>query len=281
VVHADGGGNFGHISSLTLTADRPTYQPGDTAQLIIRSAASGPSLLTFARGQWQRQQVVQLTSPVTVIAVPVTAEDAPNLSITLQQWAENEYPFDPERYYPFYSVADNVVNYANLELTVTDPATIAHVIITPEKEIYAPGEQATFTLHVTNYLGQPISAELNLALTPDALYGQYATHIPLLHDIFYPQRNNAVITAHSMSLSRYFDGFGGCGCGGDWWGEPVSLMSNFDDTAVWFPSLVTDYNGEATVTLTMPESIGTWRLSARAVTADTQVSETVITVVTE
>jgi uncharacterized protein YfaS (alpha-2-macroglobulin family) len=178
-------------------------------------------------------------------------------------------------------VADNVVNYASLELTATDPATIARVTITPDKETFAPGEQATFTLHVTNYLGQPISAELNLALTPDALYSQYATHISLLHDVFYPQRNNALITAHSMSLSRYFDGFGGCGCGGDWWCEPVSLTSDFDDTAVWFPSLVTDYNGEATVTLTMPESIGTWRLSARAVTADTQVSETVTTVVTE
>ncbi|MBK9055851.1 MAG: hypothetical protein IPL78_34600 [Chloroflexi bacterium] len=70
---------------------------------------------------------------------------------------------------------------------------------------------------------------------------------------------------------------GGGGGGGDGTGSP---RSDFRDTAYWFPALYTDANGEVTVTITLPDNLTSWRFTARAVTADTQVGETLINVIT-
>ena len=57
--------------------------------------------------------------------------------------------------------------------------------------------------------------------------------------------------------------------------------SDFPDTAQWFPTLRTDANGEATVSFTLPDSLTSWRLTAKATTADTQVGETFANIVTQ
>ncbi len=274
--------DFGDLSDydILLTADRDSYLPGDTAHLLIRSGEDGPALLSFIRGGLHRQQVVQLTSPFTTVAVPITADDVPNLSVTLQSWDDYYYHFDPEAYYTSNSVPDSRLHSTSLDLLVKDPTAVANVTITPDKTDYAPGETAVFTMRVTNHKGEPISAELSLSLVDEALYSQYAAHTAPLQDAMYSQRISQVQSYDSMRPTRHFPysgEFGGCGCGG-WWGELAELTTDFSDTAVWYPSLVTDYNGEATITLTMPATPGEWRLTARAVTADTQVSETITTV---
>ena len=72
-------------------------------------------------------------------------------------------------------------------------------------------------------------------------------------------------------------GGGGGGGGGDLAGNP---RSNFPDTAEWVPVLHTDYNGETSVTITLPDNLTSWRLTAKAVTADTQVGETYTNITT-
>ena len=281
--HPSLAGDFGNVTDVILSADRDSYLPGDTAHLLIRSEQDGPALLTFMRGGLHRQQVVQLTSPFTTVAVPITEEDAPNLSVTLQQWGDFYYSFDPEAYYTPNSIPDNYLDSVTLDLRVMDGTAVANVTITPDKDHYAPGEEATFTLRVTNHKGEPISAELSLSLVDEALYSQYSAHTTPLQNALYNQRIHQVQSYDSMRPTRYFpygSEFGGCGCGG-WWGEQATLTSEFSDTAVWLPSLVTDYNGEVIVTITMPDATGEWRLTTRAVTADTQVSEAMITVETE
>jgi uncharacterized protein YfaS (alpha-2-macroglobulin family) len=75
-------------------------------------------------------------------------------------------------------------------------------------------------------------------------------------------------------------GGGGCGCGGGG-SEVVELSHDFADAVIWNPAIVTDHNGEATITLTLPDTPGQWRLTLYAVTADTQVGETAVTLTTE
>jgi uncharacterized protein YfaS (alpha-2-macroglobulin family) len=53
----------------------------------------------------------------------------------------------------------------------------------------------------------------------------------------------------------------------------------FPDTAFWSPSVVTDENGTAVVSFTMPDSLTSWRATARAVTLDTKVGSAVANVV--
>ncbi|MBI3269917.1 MAG: tetratricopeptide repeat protein, partial [Planctomycetes bacterium] len=54
------------------------------------------------------------------------------------------------------------------------------------------------------------------------------------------------------------------------WIAPV-LRRNFADTAFWVAQARTDANGKATITVTLPDNLTTWKATARCVTRDTLV----------
>jgi uncharacterized protein YfaS (alpha-2-macroglobulin family) len=53
--------------------------------------------------------------------------------------------------------------------------------------------------------------------------------------------------------------------------ERPQVRKHFPDAIFWSPSVVTGPDGRATVTVAYPDSLTTWRLTARAVTPDTRV----------
>ena len=59
------------------------------------------------------------------------------------------------------------------------------------------------------------------------------------------------------------------GGGGEGSLEPT-VRTEFPDTAYWNASILTDAQGKAEVTLTLPNSLTTWRMDARGITADTR-----------
>lgn len=69
---------------------------------------------------------------------------------------------------------------------------------------------------------------------------------------------------------------GGGGGGGDSFAE---VRSNFLDTAFWQADLVTDASGKASLTVTLPDNLTTWRLDARGLTADTLVGQSTVDIV--
>ena len=62
--------------------------------------------------------------------------------------------------------------------------------------------------------------------------------------------------------------------------QPVVVRSFFPDTIVWLPSVVTGADGKASVKVDFPDSLTTWRATARAVTKDTDCGQRVERVVT-
>jgi uncharacterized protein YfaS (alpha-2-macroglobulin family) len=64
----------------------------------------------------------------------------------------------------------------------------------------------------------------------------------------------------------------GGGKGADVYGV-IDIREDFKDTAFWQASVVTDENGEAEITLTLPDNLTIWRMDARAVTLDTLVGD--------
>ena len=66
-------------------------------------------------------------------------------------------------------------------------------------------------------------------------------------------------------------GYGGGGGGGD--GAIPGPRTDFRDTAAYLPTLRTDANGQVQVSINLPHNLTTWRLTARAVTPDTQIAE--------
>lgn len=271
------GGAYGPAHSFTVKADRASYAPGDTARLAIHSNFSGPALLTFSRGAIYRSQVVQLTAPLTLVEAPVAAADAPNLFVSVHAWQQQTRAFDTNDYFAYQSQQDGLLYRATTQLRVVDPAKLLHVTITPNVGDSGTGG-ASFTVRVTNGRGEPVSAELSLALVDTAVFPNNHSFTSAIASAFYSGRSNRISTYHSLNPTRYLawdGGFGGCGCGGGG-GYALALNSPVAADTIWLPTLVTDANGEATVVVTLPAATG-WRMVAKAVTADTQVGEAVIT----
>ena len=61
---------------------------------------------------------------------------------------------------------------------------------------------------------------------------------------------------------------GGAGAGG---AEEERVRDDFRSTVIWQPSIITDKNGKATVKVKFPDSLTTWRMTARAITKDTAI----------
>lgn len=261
---------------LDIGADRETYAPGDIARLAIESSFSGPALLTFERGTVRREQLIQLTAPLTLVEVPIQPDDVPNIFVTVNAWQAQDTTLTGDTW---TSLADSRLLTASVELKVAVTGKRLNVTITPDKEHYAPREEATFTLSVTDEQGDPVSAELSLALVDEAIFNLSEELAGPVFDAFYQPRENIVRTYDAMALSRYLgDGLGGGGGGG---GTAANPRSDFPDTAAWLPVVHTDRAGEASVMLTLPDSLTSWRLTARATTAEeTQVGEASINIVT-
>ncbi len=60
----------------------------------------------------------------------------------------------------------------------------------------------------------------------------------------------------------------------------MTIREDFPDTAYWRGQVTTDANGEATVSITLPDNLTTWRMDARAVTQDTLVGQATHDIVT-
>lgn len=254
---------------LSLSVDRESYAPGDVAQIMVETTLDGPALLAVERGQVRDEQLVQLTSPVTILELPIQPEYAPNIFVSLSAWDENETTITEDMW---YSAADLRLHTAVVELKVPATDKQLQVEIIADREIYAPRQEATFTLRVTNARGEPVSAEFSLAVVDEAIFALSNDLAGSIYDAFYYDRDNLVRTYHAFKPQRELGGGGHGGGGGDG-GNFGNPRSDFPDTAAWFHTLRTDASGLVTVTMPLPDNLTSWRLTARGATADTQVGE--------
>ncbi len=264
-------------SDLHLVADKDEYRPGDVAYLLVESNFSGPALLTVERGAIRREELVALTAPITRLPVTIEEGDVPNIRVAINAWQEQDTTVTENT---SSSLPDSrlITSYVNLYVPAFTKQL--NVAITPDKAEYAPGEEATFTVRVTNYRGEPVSAEVSLALVDEAIFALSPELNGLMYDSFYYERGSTVRTYNAMYPTRYlWDG--GMGGGGGDEGLTGGPRQDFPDTAVWQPALYTDFNGEVSVTVTLPDSLTSWRATAKATTADTQVGETTTNIITK
>lgn len=261
---------------MDLILDKDTYNPGETAEIMIPSPFQGENyaLVTVERGHVRSSEVILLTSNSTIYELPITEDMAPNayVSVTIIQGAGENQPPD--------------FRLGMAEINVDTSAQTLTVEVTPDREQAGPGDQVTYTVRTSDLDGNPVSAEVSLALTDLAtltLMGPNST--PILEH-FYSPRSLSVRTAvpiifnieqfneeiEELRVEGQGSGSGG-GKGDDEFGV-IEVREDFPDTAYWNAFVTTDENGEAQVTITLPDNLTTWRMDGRAVTIDTRVGDT-------
>jgi uncharacterized protein YfaS (alpha-2-macroglobulin family) len=248
---------------LVVNTERDAYVSGDTAQLIIRTPVSGRALLTVERGKLRRAQLIELTTPVTLVPLVLQDDDAPNVYVTVNVYRPAAVKDD---YRAWQSEPEAELLVARTNVPVLADQRRLRISLTPDRSSYAPRETASFTVQVTDQAGLPVKAELSLALIDEAIYALSQDQTKDPFDVFYAPRGAALRTFNSFAPVRWLP----CECGGGGGGEDLlaNPRFNFPDTAYWNPQIVTDEQGRAVVQVTLPDSLTRWRAVVRAITAD-------------
>ena len=253
---------------IDLIADKKSYRPGDTAQILIPSPYAGATtaLLTIERGTILEYKLLQLESNSEQFSLPILPEYAPNVyvSVVMVKGIGEDSPL------PSFKVG-------YVMLPVSTEQKELRISITPDRSThYQPRESVTYDLEILDYQGRGLGAELSLQLVDLAVESLVAAEVPDIVQAFYRERGLGIATATTLALSvdrhnlEYRPEGKGGGGGGP--GEGI-VRQYFPDTAFWAPTVRTDESGHARVTVDLPDTLTTWRLTAQGVTEQTVVGK--------
>ncbi|MBP6881471.1 MAG: Ig-like domain-containing protein [Candidatus Pacebacteria bacterium] len=242
---------------LDLEVEKTDLEVGDEATLLIKSPyEKAKVLITAERGSIYDHWIVEVTGGLYVHKFPIKSEYAPNIFISALLLSG-----DPE------------VKYGVVSYNVGIKEHQLQVEVIPNKTHYLPGEQVTLTIETKNTTGQLVPAEVSVAvadLSVLALKGNPKKNPAVF---FYDGFPLTVSTASNIKNVLYEVDIplGTKGGGG---ADPDDLAKKkrgiFKDTAYWEASVVTDQNGKATVSFTLPDNLTTWQVEGLGVTKDTK-----------
>ena len=260
--------NWPHSNSnrMDVIADKPEYQVGETAKLLVKSPFQGKgvrALITVERENVITRSVVDVTSNAQSFEIPITEDLIPNayVSVLIIKPREgetfNEFGLDTGA--PAFRIG-----YAKLKVETRKKKM--NVTMNTDKERYGPGETVTVDLISTDDEGRPIKGEFSLAAVDMSVLALTGFEMPNLLDLFYSDRGLGVLTSESLMhlIERFKPGSKGGG-GSD---PEMKKRGNFKDTAYWNPKIVTNDDGRATVTFKLPDNLTTWHLLAIGSTKD-------------
>ncbi len=284
---------------LTLIPDRETYQPGDTAQVLVQAPFTpAEGLLTVSRSGLLYTQRFQVSEGSATLEIPILEEHIPNLEIqvdlvdvTPRTDARGEVISDaPPR--PAYATG-------NLSLDIPPLKRTLHLELQPAQRELAPGGETRVDLVLQDASGKPVAdAEVAVIAVDEAILAlsNYTLADPL--SIFYSHRYSnltsqygraSLILADPQSLAE-----GGVVEESEVMATSVSLdkaampmeapapmagalrqaeapqpaipmRSDFNPLALFAPVVNTDKDGRAQVPIRLPDNLTRYRLMAVAV----------------
>ncbi|MBN8459260.1 MAG: hypothetical protein J0M04_15625 [Verrucomicrobia bacterium] len=257
-----------------LVAEKSSYQPGETARLLVLSPIEGTALVTVEREKVLRSFMVTLKADKPVIEVPITDDDAPYACVSVlivKGLADSSRKFkEPQLRLGYCGLkVPNTRDRLKVELTATGPDSS----LTKDISTFRPGGKVTFGGTVTFADGKPAAnAEVTLYAEDEgtlAVMG-YRTPDPMKH--FHTVRYLQVATGTSFEtflaedpemqiLSEKGYDVGG---GGELGNLADLIRKNFDPCATWAPALTTDAQGRFSHTCTLPDTLTRYRVIAVA-----------------
>lgn len=243
---------------LTVKLDKPVYQPGDVAKVMISGPVTGnegaQAIVAIEGAKLYSYKVVDMKSTAQMVEVPLSIDYAPNVYVTVTLVTKKRQ---------FYNQSQMI--------KITPEQRFLDLNVATDKPKYHPGDNAVYTITARTRDGKPApNVEVSLGVVDESIYAIRADATPDIRKFFYEQRPNVVVTM--CTFPEQYSG------GPDKVAE-VRIRKDFRDTAEWVPSLVTDKDGIAKATIKFPDNLTTWRATVRAVSMGTEVGSTVSKVI--
>ena len=247
------------VPEITFLQERDSYAPGESARVLALLPSGwgegggnrGRLYLTVAGRSIYEQRVQELDGLSAWINLPIQA------GFGTAAYCVVAYP-DPAR------------GWTERTLTFRIPPRekALGVAVRPRASSVRPGEEQALSLRVTRSDGAPARAEVSVAVVDKAVLALQPEFRPSLLSFFYPIDRLNLMSFFSREFQSYGYGERLAGrFGANYWLSATKPPRNpkQDDTAYWNPRVVTDADGNATVTFRLPGNQTTWNVSAVAV----------------
>lgn len=264
------GDSGGDEQNITIIPDKKSYKPGDKATILLVTNTPEADIWLSLEGKtlyWSK--FIHAKGGTATVEIPIESAHAPNVFVDAT------------------FLHNNVLYRGSKSLKVPPVQDQIQVEVQSNKPEYKPGEPAQFTVTAKDYQGKPLSAEFSLGVVDEAIYAVKKEAQPDIVNVFYGRTWNRVGTETSMEY--YFYGEAGkrrmqlaqiqqrkirAQLKPPKLVEP-KVRKNFPDTAYWLADLKTGSDGRAQTEVTFPDSLTTWRATARGVTEDTKVGQAI------
>jgi len=311
-----------HSGGLSIVLDKDTARAGETAPVLLCTPESNRWVLFTVESEVLHSfQVVHVEGTAKLLTLPFQAEHVPNV------------------YLAAATASDGDALIRMTEVVVPPVQQFLTVEVTPDRGEILPGGEGSLTVRTRDHRGEPVPAEIALALVDDSVAAIQADFAGDPRGYFFGEKRSVWVRTQSSfeqkryaklvlgkdgvlrdeKLSRFDSEDGGglgqeraasaegrgqvplkSGLGGAYRGvsdslapasapaeaaemdfrmknegraggdanSPVQVRTDFRETALWKPDLVTGAKGEAKVAVRYPESLTRWKATARAATAD-------------
>ena len=264
---------FDH-NRIELVPERHTYKPGDTARIMIQSPwEQATALVTTEREGVRSHRQFALTSTQQSISVPIAEDDIPNVfvSVLLVKGRSNAAPTNASATSATADTSDPgkpSFRLGYVELKVEDRAKRLTVTVAADRQEYRPASKATVRVDVKDMTGAGAASEVTLWAVDYGVLSLTGYQPPDVSGSVYVRKSLQVFNADNRQriVSRRVltpkGGSEGGGGGAD--AGAGTLRKDFRVLAFWVGSVVTGADGRASVDLTLPESLTTYRIMAVA-----------------
>lgn len=249
---------------LELVADKAKYAPGETARVLVKTPREGlTALVTVEREGVLDRRIVELRGTAQTIEVPIRGEWRPNVFVTVIAVSGAGPQDAPDKGRP-------LVHVGMIELSVETDSERLGVAIRPDRDVYRPGDEVRVRVKVTQAGKPAVGAGVVLYAVDEAVLTLTAYETPDPHGRFYTDHGLSVLTADNRVLVLDRAAFltkgappGGGGGVADASGQD-GIRKTFVTTPLWVSGLLTDRDGVAEATFTLPDNLTAFRLMAVA-----------------
>jgi len=259
--------------TVTVSPERDSYAPGDTATLLIQSpfqTARALAIVEEPEGRF-RYEWVEITNGFGRYTLPVRKEQMPRLAVhfLLMRGRLEQGPSNPAQAptAPF-DQGKPVTLAATSWVTVTPVRHRVNVALAAPATV-RPGEEVEVTLRLTDEAGRPMAGEAAFWMVDQAVLS-LAREQPLdpLAQFIVDRPARAVATdtrAMAFGIIPLDENPGGDEAEDAWGQENISVRRNFTPVPVYLPRVRVGADGIARVRVRMPDTLTVFKLRAKAV----------------
>jgi uncharacterized protein YfaS (alpha-2-macroglobulin family) len=251
---------------LEIKLDRENYRPGETATALIKSPYSeGELYLAVVRHNTIYSTIQKVTGGAPKIQFKVTEEMLPNAAVEAVLVRQGKPLSQTEP-----SSVSNLVSIGFAPFNINLEEKYLQVQVTPQQAKREPGQQQTIDLELKDHRGNLTPGQFTVMVVNEAVLQLTGYRPPDLVKTVYAQqdistrladnRPEVVLTAPTSPLEKGWGYGGGLSAGAG----STEIRQDFRPLAYYNGSVVSDAQGKASVTFTLPDDLTTWRVMAVA-----------------